>query len=226
LARPVLIPSPFTGAGAWAALAPRLPRSLVVDLGALDEPDPYGDAAARIASAADGSAWIAVLHSGAGGFAPALAEASRDLAGFVFLDAVTPYPGRNWLDAAPPALAARLRGLVADGRLAPWNQWFGADPTEQLIPDRTIRAAFVAGLPRVPFAFLQARASGGDAWSRLPCAYVQLSGAYAAEADWAEGRGWTVRRASLHHLAMLSEPDSIAALIEGLPRRPGSEGLP
>ena len=30
-------------------------------------------------------------------------------------------------------------------------------------------------------------------------------------------RGWTVRRAKLHHLAMASDPDKVAALLADLP---------
>ena len=62
----------------------------------------------RIAGLACEGAWIAVLHSGAGAFAPALAEAAPGLAGFVFVDAVLPYPGKTCLQNAPDWLAETL----------------------------------------------------------------------------------------------------------------------
>jgi len=132
---------------------------------------------------------------------------------------VLPYPGLSWLQTAP-ALAERLAGLTTNGRLAPWNQWFDPDPTAWMLPDPADREAFVRGLPRVPFAFAEATCPDQDQWERLPAAYVQLSGAYEAEAREAERRGWPVRRAALHHLAMVSDPDKVAALLIDLPLSP------
>jgi hypothetical protein len=213
----VLIHSPFVGPACWRAVAARLPGAMAVDYGGVSGPDWYEGAAARIAAMAGDGRWTAVLHSGAGAFAPALAAGSPTPAGLVFVDAVLPTPGAGWLDTAPPALAQRLAGLVTDGRLSPWNSWFAADPAERLIADASLRAAFVAELPGVPWAFLEARAPSADAWARLPAAYVQLSDAYGAEAGAAGARGWPVRAAPLNHLAMLTDPDKVAALLAGLP---------
>ena len=80
-----------------------------------------------------------------------------------------------------------------------------------------VLAYFLADLPRVPFAFLEAVCRDGDEWECLPAAYVQLSRGYEAEAAQAEARGWTVRRAPLNHLAMLSDPHQVAALLRDLP---------
>jgi hypothetical protein len=52
-------------------------------------------------------------------------------------------------------------------------------------------------------------------WGKLRCAYAQLSHAYAEAADEAERLGWTVRRANLNHLAMVSDPRSVADLLKG-----------
>ena len=213
----MLVHSPFVGAGCWRAVAAKLPGAGAADYGGVTGPHWYSAAAARISAAAGEGDWIAVLHSAAGAFAPALAAAAPRLAGFVFIDAVLPTPGRSWLDTAPPALAAHLAGLVAGGRLAPWNAWFEPDPAARLIADAGLRGAFVAELPRVPWAFLEACSPADDGWARLPAAYVQLSAAYAEEAAVAEARGWTVRRAPLNHLAMLADPDKVAALVAGLP---------
>ena len=72
-------------------------------------------------------------------------------------------------------------------------------------------------LPSVPFAFLEAVSPVSAEWERLPAAYVQLSKGYDAAALAAEARGWTVRRARLHHLAMASDPEQVAILLKDLP---------
>jgi hypothetical protein len=223
VARLVLVASPFTGAGVWSATAAELPGVLVADYRPLQGPDWYETVAARIAAQAAQAGdepWIAVLHSGAGAFAPALAEAAPHPAGFVFADAVLPYPGKTCLGNAPDWLAEAMRRLKGpDGRLAPWNGWFPEDPLPRLVPDAAARAALEADLPRTPFAFLEALSAPSEAWTRLPSAYVQLSNGYADTAARAEANGWPVLRARLNHLAMVSHPTETAALITQAARR-------
>src|SRR6185437_135261 len=157
MTRLVLVPSPFVGAVAWRPTAAELPHAVVADYRPLEGPDWYETAAARVAAQAGEGPWIAVLHSGAGGFVPALADASASLTGFVFVDAVLPYPGRTCLENAPDWLAESMRRRrEPDGRLAAWNRWFPQDPLPRLIPDAATRTAFEFDLPRVPFAFLEA----------------------------------------------------------------------
>ncbi|MBI1197203.1 MAG: alpha/beta hydrolase [Phenylobacterium sp.] len=213
MARLVLIPSPFVGGSSWAPTAAVLPDALVAGYGGVCGPAWYEGVADRVCAQADGRPWIAVLHSGAGGFAPALAAASADLAGFIFADAVLPYPGRSNLATAPEAFADELRRLTTDGLLAPWDQWFAGGFLEHLIPDAATRAAFVADIPRVPFAFLEAVAPDDGTWAERPCAYLQLSRTYAGTADRAEAMGWPVRRERMHHLAMTTAPREVAALL-------------
>ena len=203
------------GASSGDAIARALPDAIAVDYSCVGGPDWYAGVGARVATQADAAPWIAVLHSGAGGFAPAIAAASERLAGFIFVDAVLPFPGRTWLETAP-ALAQRLPGLTTDGLLAPWNQWFDPDPPGRLLPDPTVREAFVRALPRVPFAFVEAVCPDQRQWEQLPAAYLQLSSAYEPEAIEAKRRGWPVRRTPLHHLAMVSDPDKVAALLINL----------
>jgi hypothetical protein len=193
-----------------------LPDGVAADYGGVAGPDWYEGAAARIAAQADGADWVAVLHSGAGGFAPAIAATARRLTGFVFMDAVLPYPGRSWLQTAPPALAARLHELASDSLLAPWDQWFGDVAMERLLPEPAARAAFVTGLPRVPTAFLEAPSPDLKQWVLAPAAYLRLSEAYEPEAAEAERRGWPTTRARAHHLATVSDPAKVAALLTQL----------
>jgi hypothetical protein len=134
-------------------------------------------------------------------------------AGFLLVDAVMPYPGKCWFDTAPPALAKRVREIAENGVLPPWDTWFGARAIDALIPDPAERAAFSADLPRIPLAYLEAVAPAEDAWRARPCGYLQLSEACGAEADAAEALGWPVRRERLSHLAMLTHPDRVAAIL-------------
>jgi hypothetical protein len=194
-----------------------MPATVAADYGGVCGPDWYEGVARRIVGPVDDAPWIAVLHSGAGGFAPALALAAQRLAGFIFVDAILPHPGRSVVENAPAAQTEQLRGLTTDGLLAPWNQWFEADPTPRWLPDAEVRARFVADLPRVPFAFLEAVSPDGEAWEALPAAFVQLSKGYEANAARAEARGWPVRRAQLNHLAMAGDALAVAGLLEGLP---------
>ncbi|MFI4975450.1 MAG: hypothetical protein ACHP84_13000 [Caulobacterales bacterium] len=156
---------------------------------------------------------MVVLHSGAGGLAPAIAERCDRLAGLIFIDAVLPHPGRSWADTAPPGLADRLRGLAEDGMLPTWDRWFPADAIARLLPDAPTREAFLRDLPPTPLAWLDAPSPRSAEWEAIPAAFVQLSDAYADEAAEADRLGWTVRRFPLHHLAMLSDPAKVAALL-------------
>lgn len=213
MTRLVLVHSPFVGPWAWRATAAHLQDAVAPD-STVQGPDWYADVAARVAAAAGDAPWVAVLHSGAGGFAPSLAAATRGLAGLIFIDAILPHPGKSVVENAPADLIERLRALTTDGRLAPWNRWFEVDLAERLIPDPEARAAFVADLPRTPFAFLEVVAPNEDAWEALPAAYIQLSRTYDAAAGRAAARGWTVRRERSHHLAMVSDPSWIASLLK------------
>ena len=72
-------------------------------------------------------------------------------------------------------------------------------------------------LEPIPVDYFEAPAP--DVELRLPCAYLQLSGAYEDEARVAGRQGWPVVRLPLHHLAMLTHAQSVATAIEGLAER-------
>jgi hypothetical protein len=219
--RLALIPSPFVGASSWQPIAECVPDAIAVDYDGVSPPDWYDGIARRIAARVDERPWVAVLHSGAGGYAPAIALAARNLLGFIFVDAVLPHPGKSILENAPARFAEVLKRAAVNGLLKPWNEWFDSDPAMLLIPDDETRANFVRDLPRVPFAFLEAKSPASSEWERLPAAYLQLSQVYEKTADEAERRGWFVQREDMHHLAMASEPARIAEILKSIPlRRP------
>jgi hypothetical protein len=197
----------------------------VIDYGPTRDAGWQGGAADRIAAALGLAAGpsVIVVHSGAGSLVPSIvAAAPRAVAEVLFVDAILPHPGRSWHETAPPPLAARLRALARNGVLPPWNQWFDADPTVALIPDAGMRATFRADLPRVPLAVFSAPAPDLHSWEVIPCAYLQLSGAYETETSAAERRGWRVRREAMHHLAMVTEPEALAAILVEMARRPAA----
>ena len=89
----------------------------------------------------------------------------------------------------------------------------------RLVPDREARGAFIRDLRRVPFAFLEAILPAQSEWEQMPAAYVQLSKGYDEMAIKAARRCWTVRRARLHHLAIVSDPATVADRLQNFPCR-------
>ena len=191
---------------------------MAVDYGGVAGPDWYGGAGKRVvASLSSATDVVIVAHSGAVGFVPSLAETLGErMVGMVLVDSGMPYPGRSWFDTASAGLAAHVRALARDGELPPWDSWFGPDVVASLLPDPIALGAFRAELPRLPLAYFEAIAPNLVGWEKVPAAYLQLSEAYAVDASAAERRGWTVRREPLHHLAMLSHPDTVASAVADL----------
>jgi hypothetical protein len=217
VARLVLVPSPLLGAASWRPVAGALERldhaAVVVDY-TVEPGDTYDAIADQVVQALGPSAGqptVLVGHSGAGGLLAGVAQRLQPAA-TVFVDAILPYPGRAWMETVPPGLARRLRGLAAQGRLPPWNRWVTDDPVVKLIADPAARAALLAQIPSIPLAYLEARAPD---WPPVagPCGYLQLSETYGREAIAARAGDWTVAREDLHHLAMLSDPDRVAATL-------------
>lgn len=160
---------------------------------------------------------VLVGHSGAGALLPAVAHATAaTVVGMVFVDALLPHPGRTWFDTVPMEMRDQLRGLSRHGKLLPWNEWFPPGTIEGLLPDPALRARFCEELPRVPLAYFDEPAPECPPPPPTHSAYLQLSDAYAPEADQAEREGWRVTRRTAHHLAILTEPEEISATLEVL----------
>jgi hypothetical protein len=192
--------------------------ALAVRYGGVSAPDWYGGATSRICVALEGKGPITVVaHSAAGGLVPGLTRALAErMRGFVLVDAVSPYPGKAWIDTVPPELAARLKGMGGEAGLPPWDRWLGDGVLERLLPDSALRARFRAEAPRLPLAYFEASAPDADEWRSTPAAYLQLSEAYSSDAKMAEASGWRVRREPLHHLAMLTHPRRVAELVAAM----------
>ena len=133
----------------------------------------------------------------------------------VFMDARLPADGVA--PDAEPGFADLLDRLPVDrdGMLPPWPTWWAEAVLESLVPEPSVRAAFVAECPRVPRAMFSvpvpAPAFDG------PCAYLAFGDTYADQRALALDRGWPVatllRR---RHLAPLVEPDAVADALVAL----------
>ena len=195
-------------------------RGVAVDYDGVTAPDWYDGAGARIAALLDGEPSVLVVHSGAGTLVPSIVDAMGALVeGIVLVDALLPHPGRAWEDTIAPPFLAQLLGKAENERLPPWNRWFSPDPTERLILDEAQRAQFNRDLPKLPLAYIAAKAPRRTGWEAVPAGYVQLSRAYDEEAALAERRGWLVEAVKSHHLAMVTEPDILATKLDAMAQR-------
>jgi alpha/beta hydrolase family protein len=230
----VLLHSPLAGPGSWRALAPLL-RARGFDVDIPDYSDvmagnpPYYSTIATIVCAAIANTnptdTILVAHSGAGALIPAIAEGGL-ASGAIFMDALLPHPGRSWFATAPDALKSRLIHLARDGRVPPWHRWWPKGAIEPLFNDPVAYERFASELNDLPLVYFDEPAPTIELPQALACAYLQLGAGYEAEAGVAEKRGWPVVRLSLHHLAMLTHAEEVAAQVELLVRSLASHAAP
>ena len=221
--RIVLLHSPLLGPSAWRAVAadllrlgrttkaPAWPRLSTVGAGY------YAALTDSLAAVLDAGAAPAILvaHSGAGSLVPALAARMMSpVAGVIFADAILPHPGRSWFDTAPEALREQLRAGAQDGRLPPWDDWWPPGALSRLVPDAAKLATITAELEPLPLAYFEEVAPAAEL--AAPAAYLQFSRAYEEESGIAGGYGWPTARLPLHHLAMLTHPEAVAAALVSL----------
>jgi hypothetical protein len=194
----VLVASPFTGPFAWSKVASELrARGRRV--------------AVRDADVGIDSPVVLVAHSGAGPQLPALAAATRGVVGMVLVDALLPHPGRSWSETVPAAFVEKLKAAAVQGRLAPWPQWWGDEGMRALLPDDALRDEFVRACPAVPVDVIDEVMPEAPEPSAV---FVQLSETYAPETEAARARGWPVIVVNSHHLALLTDPETIADAVE------------
>ena len=219
----VLLHSPFVGPATWRWLAPEL-RARGFEVANADfRADMAGDppyyaklvrtARALLAPAPDTCTFV-VVHSGAGSLVPALAA---DVAGAIFVDALMPHPGHAWFETVPESsLKVRLEKSARAGHVPPWHRWWPDSAIRALFADEDSYSEFVAELNEIPLSYLHEPAPGVELQSGFRSAYLQLGPGNAAEAALAQQLGWPVRRVPLHHLAMITHPELVAASISEL----------
>jgi hypothetical protein len=160
---------------------------------------------------------LVVGHSGAGVFLPAIGSAIGDVAGLVFVDAVVP-PAEGVHSTSPP-MREMLDSVTEAGVLRRWLSWWPEETIVGLLPYEADRAELEADMPRVPRSFYDHDVKVPPGWSRGRCAYLMLSNAYETELHDAAERGWPTARLDSHHLAPLSQPDSVLGEVLQLARR-------
>lgn len=211
----VLVHSPLVGPATWRPVADVLRAAghdvAVPSLRDAIAPPYHQNFAMAAANGVTGPA-IVVGHSGAGALLPAIAD-RLDTRVAVFVDAIMPHPGANWLDTVPDELRADVAGRVHDGHIAPWHTWLPAGVLDSLLPDPDVRARIVAEIPSLPTAYLDETAPETPHWAAVRHAYIRLSEGYEDVAAEAERQGWWVRRADMDHLAIVTRAADIADLI-------------
>ena len=73
----------------------------------------------------------------------------------------------------------------------------------------------------MPLAYFEEQSPEVEGWDSIPCGYVQLSDAYDEAAREAAARGWPTVREPLDHLAMITRPEVVASILDGLLERMG-----
>jgi hypothetical protein len=222
-ARLVLVHSPLVGCAAWelvgAELTGRGYQVSAPDLTAtVSAGPPYCVRQAEvIARSASGRPSILIGHSGAGPLLAAAGALMDQVLGYIFVDAGLPIPGQSWMETVPSELTAQVREMAdAEGWLPPWSQWWGDEVLAELIPDPGARRRFAAGCPRLPLAMFEEAHPPVPQWPDAPGAYLQLSEAYDDQAVRARELGWPVTEQISHHLALLTDPGSVAGSLREL----------
>jgi hypothetical protein len=219
----VLIHSPVVGPRTWIPVASELTRlgaeALVPDLaGFADQGPPYAVRLIDLARAAlpDAGPFVLVVHSGAGVFAPYLADTSS----VIFVDASLP-PLSGPHSGTPLVTDSEflpfLRNLAVDGIVPPWPQWWPAGEVAGLVPDDQVRSQVLAEAQALPVAFFtEELPPEPPSWRSRKCGYLRFSRAYEDAASDAASRGWPVREMAGQHLHMVVEPAHVARALAGL----------
>jgi pimeloyl-ACP methyl ester carboxylesterase len=216
----VLIHSPLLGPTTWSPVAHELElrgREAMVPslLGVADAAAPqwrHVPEAVRAATGRTSSPVVLVGHSGGGPLLPAIADTlTVEVAALVFVDSFLP-PAGGSVPLAPPGFMDQLHALATDGVLPRWSTWFGEDAMHELIPDKRLRAALVAEMPRLPLSYFEASVPLREGWDTRPCGYLLFSGeSHEQSATEARGRGWPVAEIPrVQHLAPATEPIRVA----------------
>ena len=211
----LLVHSPLVGPATWDALAEvvrkRRRQVFIPDLtGSLTLGPPYWSRQVdAIAASSDGRPAILVAHSGAGPLMAAASGVLEQVVGYVFVDASLPFPGRSWVQTAPPELVRQLRTMERGGWLPPWSEWWGDDGLAELLPDPHMRASFAGSCPQLPMAMFEEIQPPAPGWPDAPCAYLRLSDTYEEPADQARELGWLVNEVPSHHLGLLTNAERI-----------------
>ncbi len=218
----VLLHSPLVGPLTWRGVAAHLAEAgypvVTPDLtsAVTNEPSHHqaiaDTVAASLATIAPDTPIALVGHSGAGPLLPRIARTvGHHVSALIYVDSLLPYPGQSWIDNAPQSLVEHLHGLIRNGQLPPWHEWFPPEVITEILPDPQLRAAFIRELPCLPFTYFTEQTST-DEW-RGPAGYLLLSDGYRQDAQAARQADLLVVEQIDHHLAMLTKPATVSAAL-------------
>ncbi len=173
---------------------------------------------------------VLVLFSGSGVLAPAICG-TRAPGTVVFVDATLPAAGgaetmasadvRRQVAALPrvagdpSATPAAARGE----RLPRWTRWWPEADLAALLPDPRLRDELDRTAPELPADFYEEAIPAPAGWEPSIVRYLQLTGAYDAEAADARARGWQVvlptetGLSAPTHLSVMTAPQVLVDLL-------------
>jgi hypothetical protein len=223
----VLVHAPVLGPGSWSMVAGELGRrGYEVTVPALtgfdDGGPPYVPRLLQRAGAqfprrpADRT--VLVVHSGAGVFAPYLADAAAAET-VIFADSA---PGDARMVSGDARVAEEgflpfLREIASEGVVPAWPDWWPGEDLSSLYPDEATRRAVEAEARPLPLAFFEERLPPiPGSWRSRRCGFLRFSEGYAEPAKQAAALGWPVRELPGEHLHMLVDPPGVAAALAEL----------
>jgi len=225
----VLVHAPVLGPASWAFVANELAgsgrRVAVPSLaGFTDAGPPFTPRLVRIAleqvPAGAADRVVLVVHSGAGAFAPHLADGITGRRVIVvFADAAIPprSGSAEIVTATDSSFLPYLRELAVGGMVPPWPRWWPDDAMAELVPDAQARRLVLDEARSLPLAhFEEVLPPLPASWRACHPGYLRFSQAYAELAREAADRGWPVRDLPGEHLHMLVSPGEVAAAIVSL----------
>lgn len=223
----VLIHSPLVGSFSWSLVADALQtrgrHAVVPALHDMDDmAQPYWQqqvesVAVALAATPRTRPLLLAAHSGAGPLLPALRAAlPQPCAAYVFVDAGLPHDRASRLGllrAESPLIAGQLEQVLeSGGRFPTWDD----AQIRDLVPDPLRRQQLLAELRPRGLSFFSEPIPVFAGWPDAPCAYVQLSSAYAVYAQTARRLGWPTRTIQAGHFQMLVAPEAVAQLLLAL----------
>jgi hypothetical protein len=216
----VLVHAPVLGPASWSMVADELARqghevTVPSLIGFEDGGSPYVPRLLQRVDAqlpshpADDT--VLAVHSGAGVFAPYLADAAG-VGTVVFADAGLPRAGdaRVIEDGFLPF----LRGIARGGMVPAWPDWWLGEDLSPLYPDEATRRSVNTEARPLPLDFFEERLPPiPDSWQSRRCGFLRFSEGYAEPAKQAAALGWPVRELPGEHLHMLVDPVGVAAAL-------------
>ena len=221
-----LIHSPLTAAAAWGELPTELRAQgwTVTVTEVVDDDPPHASryiarTAQQLQLAEPTEHLVLIGHGAAGPLLPQIAFARQaagcPVQGYVFVDAWLPRTIRSntlldIMGAADPVAGAELAQHLSDGGTYP--DWTDLDLAGS-VPKVGDRAMLLASLRPHGLDFFTEPLPLPEDWPDAPCAYLQLSEVYAAEAESARQRNWPVRNVQGHHFWAMTNPRDLAQTI-------------